>query len=426
MHDTVVITGTGLLCSLGHTIAEVWSALLAGISGVRPIEGFPADGFACRVAAQVTGLSHIDLEVAPRLARMLMPHTALLLQSSRDALGQSRAIESAVAAESIGIFAGMGMVDYAVEDLLPAVVKSMDAEGRLNYDWFYTRGYQEIYPLWPLTMLNNIAFCQVATSLDIRGENAVFAPHADAGAQAVVEGVTAILEERVRVALAGGVSEKVSPLSLVRALCAGLLPASVGNAQSGSHPFGLECGATVLGEGCAMIALERYSSARARGARCLAALTGWGFAWEAAAAASGPTAKAMVRAMRGALEKAGKSPADIDVLLAHGDGTPHGDRQEMEAIVRIFGDPGDQLRVFSSKGALGHLLAAAPAADVVLGIQMIASQMVPATLGALPIEPDLGFNLVTGKPVAARVQTIMVNACSPEGSCASLIIEALD
>jgi 3-oxoacyl-[acyl-carrier-protein] synthase II len=425
MRDKVVITGSGLLCALGHTLAEVWSALLAGVSGIRPIEGFPVAGLACRVAAQVRGLSHIDLGVAPRLAGMLMPHTALLLQASRDALEQSRAGAPAVAEESIGFFAGMGMVDYAVEDLLPAVVKSMDADGCLNYDWFYTRGYQEIYPLWPLAMLNNIAFCQVATTLDLRGENAVFSPHADAGAQAVVEGVTAILEERAQLALAGGVGEQVSPLSLVRARCAGLLPTAAETDPVGCRPFGLESGGTVLGEGCAMLALERHASAQARGARCRASVAGWGFACEVAPACPGPTANAIAWAMQGALEKAGKSPADIDVLLAHGDGTPHADRQEIRAIVRTFGDHPDKLRVFASKGALGHLLAAAPAADVVLGMQMIESQMVPATFGALPPGPAVRFNLVTGQPVAARVQTVMVNACSHAGSCASLVIEAL-
>ena len=81
----------------------------------------------------------------------------------------------------MGFFAGMGTVDYHLEDLLPAVAKSLSQSGDLDYDRFFSAGYQEIYPLWPLGMLNNVAFCQAAIHFGLRGENAVFSPHGDAG-----------------------------------------------------------------------------------------------------------------------------------------------------------------------------------------------------------------------------------------------------
>ncbi len=109
----------------------------------------------------------------------------------------SRGLENAsIPREEIGFFAGMGMVDYEVDDLLPAVLKSLNATGDLDYSAFYSKGYTEIYPLWPLSMLNNISFCQVATSLDLQGENTVFSPHADSGAMAVAEGMKALRDEQ--------------------------------------------------------------------------------------------------------------------------------------------------------------------------------------------------------------------------------------
>src|SRR5262245_18790158 len=117
----------------------------------------------------------------------------------------------------------MGMVDYRIQDLLPAVVASMDTGGALDMDVFYARGYQEIYPLITLAMLNNVSLCEVAIQLNIRGENIVFSPHADSNGQAVAEGVKALREQKAKVALVGGVSEKISPLGLACAHFLGLL-----------------------------------------------------------------------------------------------------------------------------------------------------------------------------------------------------------
>jgi 3-oxoacyl-[acyl-carrier-protein] synthase II len=126
------------------------------------------------------------------------------------------------------------------------------------------------------------------------------------------------------------------------------------------------------------------------------------------------------------LEHAQAKPEDIDVLIAHGDGTRHGDANEIEAIHRTFAASLDQLKVFSSKGAAGHLLAAAPALDVVLGTLMIEQQMIPATLNVEPTDTAVRFHLVTGRPLPANVRKVMINARSHEGPCATLIIETVD
>jgi 3-oxoacyl-[acyl-carrier-protein] synthase II len=276
-------------------------------------------------------------------------------------------------------------------------------------------------------MLNNIAFCQVAISLDLRGENGVFSPHADSGMQAMVEAAAVLGEGRAQAVVAGGVSEAVSPASLARARLNGLMPAAGEDAAAPGRPFAANRNGTVLGEGCAMVVLERQAAAQGRGAHCLARISGWGHACEIVAPSSpAAQANAVARAMHSALEHARARPADIDVLIAHGDGTREGDGNEIVAIHQTFAGSLDQLKVFSSKGALGHLLAAAPAVDVILGALMIARQKIPATINAEPADGAVRFHLVTGRPSPAKVRKVMINARSHEGPCASLIIETVD
>ncbi|MEW6713569.1 MAG: beta-ketoacyl synthase N-terminal-like domain-containing protein [Nitrospirota bacterium] len=415
MDDRVVITGTGMVTSLGLSASETWNALLAGKSGIKPIDDFDAGGFDCRAAAQVNGLNPSDLGIHPRDARIMDKHSFMLMKCSHDAYRESRIDRASIEGEDIGFFAGMGMVDYNRDDLLPALLKSRDADGNLDYKKFFSGAYQEIHPLWPLSMLNNISFSQVAISLDIRGENAVFAPHADSGAAAIAEAVRALFERKAKIAIAGGVSEKVSPSSLARADLAGILSKAGNKREAACRPFSADRNGTLLGEGCGILALELLSSAHARRASCKAMITGYGFAFDA-----------LSIAMRSAIENAGLIPSDIDVVIAHGDGTHSGDKNEAEAINQIFSDCMEKIFVYSSKGALGNMFAGAPAVNIILGVHMLEHGLIPATLNAMPLDKSVRFNLVHDKPLRASPKRIMVNSQSYEGQCASLIIEAVD
>lgn len=414
MDDKVVITGTGMVTSLGLSASETWNALLAGKSGIQPITDFDAGGFDCRAAAQANGLNPSDLGIHPRDARIMDKHSFMLMKCSHDAFRESHIDRASMQGEDIGFFAGMGMVDYNRDDLLPALLKSRDLNGNLDYDRFFSGGYQEMHPLWPLSMLNNISFSQVAISLDIRGENAVFAPHADSGAAAVAEAVRSISEGKAKIALAGGVSEKVSPSSLARAGLAGILSTTENNLEAACRPFSAERNGTILGEGCGILALELLSAAYVRGASCKAMITGYGSAFDSVSIA-----------IKDAIEDAGLNPSDIDLVIAHGDGTFSGDKNEADAIHQIFSDCIEKIFVYSSKGALGNMFAGAPAVDIILGVHMLEHGIIPPILNCMPLDEKVRFSLVHDKPLQASPKRIMINSQSYEGQCASLIIEAV-
>ena len=421
--ESVAITGAALVSSLGQTSSETWNALLSGNHGIQPIKEFDARGFPCRVAAQIQGLDPFSLGIHPREARIMDKHACMLLKCTRDAIKQSNLDKTSIHGEDIGFFAGMGMVDYKVEDLIPSVLKSLDPGKNLDFDAFYSGGYREIYPLWPLSMLNNITFCQVAISLNLRGENAVFSPHSDSGMQAIIEGMNAVRDKKSKAALAGGMSEKVSPSSIARAHLSGILSTPDGDNEISCRPFAANRNGTILGEGCGVLVLELCWSANKREAPSYANIIGYGFAFDVEEEFPCPSAKAISEAMKKSIDMAEIKPSDIDVIIAHGDGTYIGDKNEIDAIHRIFSDCIDKVNVFSSKGALGHLLAGSSAVDTVLGISMLKNGTVPPTLNSVPLEKDIMFNLINESPLKLFPKRIMINCQSYEGQCASLIIE---
>ena len=425
MNSRVIISGAGLVSSLGLSAPETWEALFAGRCGIQRIDGFDTQGFDSTAAAQVRGLGPSELGILPRDSRIMDKHSYMLMKSSRDAFRQSGLDRGDIAPEDIGYFAGMGMVDYHVEDLLPAVVQSLNQEGRLDYDKFFSGAYQQIHPLWPLSMLNNINFCQVAIDLGIKGDNTTFCPHADSGFHAIIEAYNSVISGKAKAALAGGVSEKVSPLSIARGLCFGIL--NTDNTHDiRCSPFGRDRRGTVLGEGCGIISLELQSGAEQRGIPSLAAVTGYGVSFELTEDSHCPTSRAISLAMEQAIDRANLRPPDIDLIIAHADGTYMGDKHEIEAIHHTFSGCVESVNVFSSKGALGHMLAGAAAVDAVLGIYILQHGIIPAVYASPLQDETIKFMLVSGKPIKADPRRILINSRSYEGQCASLIMEAAD
>ncbi len=419
MNEQVVITGAGMVNALGRSLPASWDKLASGKCGIRSIESFNAKGLNCTAAAEVNDLNAEELNVHPRDSRIMDKHAYMLLKASRESFSHAGLDKASVDPNNIGYFASMGMVDYNLEDLLPSVLKSLDDKGNLDYDKFYSGAYQEIHPLWPLSMLNNINFCQVAIDLGIRGENTTFAPHSDSAIHSIIEAYNAVLEKQAEVILAGGVSEKVSPSSLARASMAGILNSN----DISCRPFGKNSTGTMLGEGCGIITIELLSHAIARQAPCLARISGYGSSFGSSDISNSATSAAISLSMETALEKAELKPGDIDLIIAHGDGAPEGDANEAEAIHNTFAGCLNTLHVYSSKAALGHLLSGASAVDVVIGTNILINGIIPAIFDSGPLEDNIALNLVRGDPLKADPARIMINSRSYEGQCASLIIE---
>ncbi len=402
--DQIVITGLGAVCSLGNSVQDICLGLASGKSGLREIVGFDAGGFDC-LAAQVKDLPAIKTDIHPQLARSMGTHLSLLLISMEEALGHAAIVPDMFDPGDFGFFAGMGMVDYHVEDLVSSVLKSLRQSGDLDYDRFFSTGYQEIYPLWPLGMLNNVAFCQAAIHFGLQGENCVFSPHGDAGIQAVAEAVKVLEEGKAKVALAGGVSEEVSPLSLARAKLKGLIgpPDAKRGAKSAERaPAGIG-----LGECGAMLVLEPLPGAIERGANILARVMGFGFSCQREDKGNFASRQAMCSAMEGALSQAQVRPDQIGLVML---GSYR--QNEIEAVREIFGTGGEAPIAVSSEAALGEMLAAGPILNTAIGLSIPDLSTLTRDIWQGGASPG----------VLSSSSLVLVNGLSYEGGCASMII----
>lgn len=395
--ETVVITGTGAVCPFGNSTMEIWNFLAGGNPSQEFLSADSKKPFYPELL-RTWKAPALKTEIQPQLARSMGKHLMLLLLSAEESHAMSCLGGSGLKGEDIGFFAGMGMVDYHVDDLIPAVLKSCSTEGELDYGKFFSGGFQEIYPLWPLAMLNNVAFCQVAIHLKLHGENCVFTPHADAGVQAISESVKVLREGKAAAVLVGGVSEEVSPLSLARAELNGL---------TGSPVFLGECGAT--------LALETLALAEKRHIRPLAAIAGFGFA--CGGDGRSPTSRTIYSSMNRAVSAAGLEPGDIDLVIAGAVGLPE-TRACNAAAMDFFGG---RIPVWLSPGhVFGEIFAASPILNTIIGTLIFESSKLPEVL--LPAEVG---NSENGSKLSLAPEKVLIIATSYEGRCAAFVLEKL-
>lgn len=336
----VAVTAAALRSALADDPHAAWQRLVAGESALAPIEGFDASGFGAPQAAQIW--KEPDGPEDDPALRILGPHGRILDAVARAA--HAAGCLDALPRERIGLFAGMGMVDAPVHDLAAAAVAARLPGAGLTLDAFFDGGYRAIHPLWPLSMLGNVAVGQVSIDLDIRGDNLVLASDADAGLRALLEGARSVARGDCSAALAAGVSGRVTPQALARLALQERL------------------GPVELGEGGAGLTFDLPTPDRDVSAR--AWLTGGGTAY-GRSLEGGPDFDAWRRAIGAALAEAGLEASAIDLVFCHAEGHGPADREERDALEAVGLDGARAIR---SKEALGHLGAGAPAADLALAV----------------------------------------------------------
>ncbi|MCP3165659.1 beta-ketoacyl-ACP synthase II [Myxococcus qinghaiensis] len=407
----VVVTGMGLISPVGTGVEKSWEALVRGQSGVGPITLFDASALDCQIAGEVKDFK-VDDYIERRESRRMDRFAHFAVVAADMALADSGLKVTPENAERIATIIGSGIGGIA----------SLEETHRRTLE----KGPDRISPFFILQMIINMAPGYVSLRHGLKGPS--WAPNSacSTSAHAIGEALRGIQRGEFDVAVAGGSEAPISLLGVGGFAAMRALSLRNDAPQAASRPFDKDRDGFVLAEGAGMLILEELEHAKARNARILAELTGYGASSDAYHITTpAPEHEGAQRSMRAALKDAGLSPADIGYVNAHGTSTDVGDLMETQGIARIFGDAASTVAVSSTKSMTGHMNGAAGAAEAVISVLALTRGVLPPTINLQHQDPLITLDCVPNVAREARVDAVMSNSFGFGGTNVSLIFHRL-
>jgi 3-oxoacyl-[acyl-carrier-protein] synthase II len=400
------VTGLGLVTPVGRKPAEVFDALLSGRCGLT----VPPPGHAAHGWLETAGIAPpVDpLEVLPpRETRGVDRFVLLALAAADDALADAGLeVGRDVAPDRIAVVVSTG----------GAGLESFEQQSHRRLE----RGRAGVSPYLLPGMLANMATARIAIKYGIRGWSSALSTACAAGAQSVAEALRLIRDGVADVVVCGGAESPLHPTIAAAFSNARALAEGWPDPAAASRPFDRRRNGFVLGEGAAVLVVERTAHADARGAAGYADLIGWGASTDAHhPTAPRPDGEGAAGCMRGALDRAGLTPGDVDYVNAHGTGTKLGDLAETRALHTVFGPAGPA--VSSVKGATGHLLGASGAVEAAVTALSVAREALPPTANLDTPDPACDLDHVRGRPRTGPVRVALSNSFAFGGHNISLL-----
>src|ERR1700733_9290442 len=408
----VVVTGMGVVTSLGAGKADNWAKLTAGESGIRTITRFPTDGLKTTMAGAID-----FVPVEPFSSTDLSERLADLV--TEEAIAQS-------AIGTKGDFPGPLFLAVApVETEWPQRLELGRAVGKSDFDYhdlLRISGGGKFAQFHHRFMFGSVS-SHLAETFGTKGSPISLSTACASGATAIQLGVEAIRRGEADAALCVATDGSVNPEALVRFSLLSALSTQNDKPQAASKPFSKNRDGFVMAEGAGALVLESYEAAVARGAPILGVLAGCG---ELTASfhrpRSSPDGKPIIGCVRKALADAGMTSEQIDYINAHGTATPENDKMEYLAISNVFGERPKQIPVSSNKSMVGHTISAAGAVEAIFSLLTLEHQRIPPTINYETPDPTILFDVVGNKARDARVTAVMSNSLGFGGQNASLIL----
>jgi len=405
----VVVTGIGLVSSLGIGTTGTWNALLAGKSGVGRITKFDTTGFAAQIAAEVKGFDPL-LFVDKKDVKKMDVFIQYAIAASQFAMDDSKVVVGADNATDIGVFIGSGIGGF----------ETIEREHKALLDG----GPRRISPFFIPSAIINLASGHVSIRFGAKGPNLASCTACSASAHAIGDSFEIIRRGDADVMIAGGSEAAITPMSVggfgaMRAL-------STRNDEPGKacRPFDKDRDGFIIGEGAGIVVLEELELARRRGARIYAELVGYGMSADAYhITAPSEDGNGAVRVMQLALKKAGIGPEQVDYVNAHGTSTPFNDRLETLAIKRCFGEHARRVAISSTKSMTGHLLGGAGGLEAGISALAVYHQAVPPTVNLDNSDPDCDLDYVPHSSRQLKIQYALSNSFGFGGTNAALLFK---
>src|SRR5947199_2556120 len=405
----VVVTGIGLVSSLGIGTEANWQALCAGCSGIGPITKFDASQFATRIAGEVKNFDPLRF-IEKKDVKKMDVFIQYAIAASQFAMDDSELTITPALAPRPGVFIASGIGGFT----------TIEREHKALLEG----GPRKISPFFIPSAIINLAAGQVSIRFGAKGPNSATCTACSASAHAIGDAFEIIRRGAADVMIAGGSEAAITPMGIggfgaMRAL-------STRNDEPGraSRPFDKDRDGFVVGEGAGVLILEEYEFARRRGARIYAELAGYGMAADAYhITAPSEDGDGAFRVMRAAIESAGVTPDAVDYINAHGTSTPQGVQLETVAIKRCFGDHARHVAVSSTKSMTGHLLGAAGGLEAGITALAVHHQTAPPTINLENPDEDCDLDYVPNKARRFPIEYALSNSFGFGGTNAALVFK---
>ncbi|MDR3793203.1 MAG: beta-ketoacyl-ACP synthase II [Terracidiphilus sp.] len=410
MARRVVVTGMGLVCGVGNTAPEVWESLMGGVSGMAPIQGFDTTGFPVTFAAEVKNfdpLKFVDKKEARKMGRFI--HFAFA--ATAEALEQSGLQITEEIADRVGVVIGSGIGGFEIIER--------------EHTNLMQGGPRKISPFFIPAAIVNMAAGQVSIRYGARGPISATATACATSANSIGDSVRMIQHGDAEVMIAGGAEAAVTPMSVGGFASMKALSFRNDDPTHACRPFDKDRDGFVIGEGAGILILEELEFAKARGAKILAEVIGYGMSADAHhMTAVAPEGAGAQRSMRAALKDAGIQPEDVGYINAHATSTS-ADSNESRAIELVFGEHAlsHRLKISGTKSMHGHLLGGAGGLEAGITILALQNQKLPPTINLENVDPECRLDYVPNKAIDHSFDVGMSNSFGFGGINATLILK---
>ena len=407
----VVVTGLGCISPVGNTVAEAWSNILAGQSGIDLITKFDTTDFSCKIAGEVKGFdleSYMSAKEARTMDSFIHYGIAAAQEAVKDAgLPLGEALDEELATR-IGCVIGSGIGG------LPLIENT--------HGEYERRGARRITPFFVPASIINMVAGHVSMRFGFKGPNLSVVTACTTGLHCIGEAGRMIEYGDADVMIAGGTEATVSPLGVGGFAAMRALSTRNDDPKAASRPWDKGRDGFVLGEGAGIVVLEEYEHAKARGAKIYAELLGYGMSADAGHMTA-PNMDGPRRAMLAALRNAGVNADQVDYLNAHGTSTPLGDLNETNAIKAAMGDHAKKMVVSSTKSMTGHLLGGAGGLESVFTVMALKDQKIPPTINLVDQDPECDLDYCANTARDAKLDIAVKNNFGFGGTNGTLVFK---
>ena len=408
MKERVVVTGMGVITPVGNNVDDFWNSVKAGKTGFGKITAFDASNFKTSLAAEVKNFNAADY-MDKRTARRMELFSQYAVAASKEAI------------ENAGL--DMEREDpFRVGVCVSSSVGSLQAMEK-EVKRLLEKGPGRVGPLLVPMMISNMAAGNVSIAFGCRGKSLNVVTACATGSHSIGEAYRCIQAGEVDVMLAGGTEAAICPIGIAGFASLTALTFS-SDPERASIPFDKERSGFVMGEGAGVVVLESLSHAKARDAKILAEVVGYGATSDAFHITSPcEDGSGAAKAMELAMEEAGVKPEEVSYINAHGTSTHHNDLFETRAIKRAFGEAAYYVPISSTKSMIGHLLGAAGAVEFITCVKSIEEGYIHPTVGLKVPDEECDLNYVPGHGIYGDVEVALSNSLGFGGHNATLAVK---